>query len=312
MNPRRSPTTLDGSARISLPFGRLTQLGYPFACIKRGSWVPLLCLAAATVSVPAMAQPRPGGPEPATQSRLTEDQVKAQHHFQRAKELYLAGSYREAITELDVARKLDPKAKDLVMNLGIVHEKLGKFDEAVGYFKSYLEMEGVTPQERAKAEGFIKRIEGAKREVRTQPSATPPAESTTSAPTSPPPPPAEPEAPPQHGRIDALTIAAGSVAAVGVAGGVGLGIHAMSLRPTEFVTGRDGSYARLQEKTENAHTLAIVADVSVGLGIVAAAVTGWLYFGRTKDPTSAPATATARVSAGPISSGGVVFVGGSF
>src|SRR5690606_19781621 len=94
-----------------------------------------------------------------------EEKRRAQAHFQRAKELYQAGSYREAIAELEAARELDPGAKDLVMNLGIVHEKLGRFDEALDYFQTYLDMEGVTPAERTKAEGIIKRIEGAKREI---------------------------------------------------------------------------------------------------------------------------------------------------
>lgn len=246
-------------------------------------------------------------PPPSVPPPLTEDQAAAQQHFQRAKELYLAGSYREAITELEVARALDPRAKDLVMNLGIVHEKLGKFDEAVGFFRSYLEMEGVTPQERAKAEGFIKRIEGAKREVPPQPAAAPTPSASPAAEPSPPP-------PARHGRVDTLTVVAGSVAAVGLASGAGLGIYALAARPSDFVTGRDGSFGTLRDKTDHAHTVAIVADLSLGVGIVAAAVTGWLYFARTKDPSGAPSAASARVSAGPVSagSGGAFFVGGSF
>ena len=261
---------------------RSSELSYPLGRMKRRCpsrlWPPLLCLAVVAVSLPVVAQQRPAAPETSPAAPLTEDQRKAQEHFQRAKELYQAGSYREAVAELEVARGLDPKAKDLVMNLGIVHEKLGKFDEAVGYFKSYLEMD-VTPAERAKVEGMIKRIEGAKREVpapTTQPTAT-------SAPTTTAPTPAEP---PPHGRIDGLTIAAGAVAAAGILAGTGIGIYAVSARPTNFVTGRDGSYATLQQKTDNAHTAAIIADVSLGVGIVAAVAAAWLYFSRTKDPVA--------------------------
>jgi hypothetical protein len=270
-----------GPERLGL---RLRKLGYPFERMKRGSWAPLLCLALVTVSLPVWAQHRSGPATTTTTSAeppQTEDQLKAQQHFQKAKELYQAGNYREAISELEVARKLDPKAKDLVMNLGIVHEKLGKYDEAIVYLRSYLEMEGVTAAERAKGEGMIKRIEGAKKEVPTTPTATVTAPATGSAP--PPPPPD----PPARGRIDAATIVVGSIAAVGIIGGSALGIYALTSRPSDgsFVTGRDGSYAALQEKTDDAHTFAIIADVGIGVGVIAALVTGWLYFGRTKDPS---------------------------
>src|SRR5262245_60991677 len=103
--------------------------------MTRGTSAPLLGLAVALWSLPALAQSHPtGSTEAPTHAApaLTEDQAKAQQHFQRAKDLYLAGSYREAVAELEIARSLDPKAKDLVMNLGILHEKLGKYDAAVG------------------------------------------------------------------------------------------------------------------------------------------------------------------------------------
>lgn len=243
---------------------------------------PALILGALLLASPraALAQQ---GPSSAPQ---TEEQAKAQQHFQRAKELYQQGSYREAIQELESARALDPKAKDLVFNLGIVHEKLGRFDEAITDFRQYLEMEGVTAQERTKAEAAIKRIEGAKREVAASPpsngagtegggSGTPGERPTQ--------PPAGDEHPP-HGRIDAATIAAGSVAIVGLGVGTFFGIQAVSTRPTDFVTGRDGTYAQFQQKNDDAHTSAIIADVGIGVGIVAAIATAWLYFGRTKEP----------------------------
>jgi hypothetical protein len=288
-------------------------LGYPFERMKRGSWAPLLCLAlvAVTFPFPVWAQHRSGSggsttTTTAADAPLTEDQQKAQQHFQRAKELYQAGNYREAISELEVARKLDPKAKDLVMNLGIVHEKLGKYEEAIVYLRSFLEMEGVTSSERVKAEGMIKRIEGAKKEVPTTPSATVTAPSTS---TAPPPPPPDP---PSRGRVDAATIVVGSIAAVGIIGGSALGIYALTSRPSDgFVTGRDGSYASLQEKTDDAHTFAIIADIGLGVGVVAALVTGWLYFGRTKDP-SVPAKSTGSRSQVSLSFITPAAVGGTF
>jgi tetratricopeptide (TPR) repeat protein len=290
--------------------------------MTRGLRISLGVLAiAAAVSrpAPALAQQRPppapsgGGasslaPETPSNEPKTKEQLEAQQHFQRAKDLYQTGAYREAIAELTQARGLDPKAKDLVFNLGVVHEKLGKFDEAITFFRQYMEMEGVTAAERGKAENIIKRIEGAKREV--------PAASGTPAGTAPP---VEPTPPPpdetSHGRIDAATIVAGSVAIVGLGVGTAFGILALSNKPSDFVTGRDGTYDKLQSQSSDAHTQAIIADVGFGVGIVAAAVTAYLYFARTKHPTMASEPRRAGFllpSATPLPSGGAFMLGGSF
>lgn len=256
--------------------------------MTRSCLLPSLLLGVALLACPATALAQQSPPAAGVQ---TEDQAKAQQHFQRAKELYAQGSYREAIQELESARGLDPKAKDLVFNLGIVHEKLGKFDEAITYFRQYQEMEGVTAQEKTKAESIIKRIEGAKREIAANPQGggaggtNGDGDATPAAPGDGQPvkTPGEDEHPPR-GRIDAATIAAGSVAVVALGVGTFFGIRAVATRPTDFVTGRDGTYAQFQQKNDDAHTSAVIADVGIGVGIVAALATAWLYFGRTKEP----------------------------
>lgn len=269
-----------------------------------GVVVPLPALAQHSGRAPAASSPSALTPESPSTEPKTKEQLEAQQHFQRAKDLYASGAYREAIAELEQARGLDPKAKDLVFNLGIVHEKLGKFDEAITFFRQYLEMDSVTSTERAKAENIIKRIEGAKREVPAAPVPT-----GTATVTEPPPPPPES---PGRGRMDALTIGAGSVAIVGLGVGTAFGILAIANKPSStFVTGRDGTYDVLQTKQSDAHTQAIVADIGFGVGIVAALATAYLYFGRTKEPKR---TGLARIvpSATPVASGGVVMLGGSF
>jgi tetratricopeptide (TPR) repeat protein len=271
------------------------------------------------VPVPALAQHNGRTPAPTTSPATlapespstepkTKEQLEAQQHFQRAKDLYASGAYREAIAELEQARGLDPKAKDLVFNLGIVHEKLGKFDEAITFFRQYMEMESVTSAERATAENIIKRIEGAKREVPVTPVPTGTATTITEPP---PPPPAEDTS---RGRIDALTISAGSVAIVGLGVGAAFGILALSNQPSNFVTGRDGTYDVLQTKQSDAHTQAIIADVGFGVGIVAALATAYLYFGRTAQPREPKNNGLMRIvpSAAPVASGGVMMLSGSF
>jgi tetratricopeptide (TPR) repeat protein len=286
--------------------------------------VSSVVVAALAMSLPvaALAQPRPAAP-PASADRLpsdspptnepkTKEQLEAQQHFQRAKELYASGAYREAIAELEQARTLDPKAKDLVFNLGIVHEKLGKFDEAVAFFREYLEMDTVTTSERAKAENIIKRVEGAKREVPVAASTGSNPSSTSPASDAPPAPQPTPEDEPR-GRIDVATITVGSVALVGLGVGTAFGILALANKPNsgEFTTSRDGSYDTLKSKANDANTQAIVADVGFGVGIAAALVTAYLYFGRPRDPKPA---SVVRVlpSVAALPSGGVMMLGGSF
>ena len=283
------------------------EFGYRFQSMTRARRTLVCTLVGAlavALAVPALAQPKASSPStlppdssPQNEPK-TKEQLEAQQHFQRAKDLYQTGSYREAIAELEAARLLDPKANDLVFNLGIVHEKLGKFDEAITFFRQYLETEGVTASERGKAENIIKRIEGAKREV---PVAAVP--TGTADPVPPPPQETKP------GRIDAPVVVAGAFAVVGLGFGTAFGILALANKPSkDFVTGRDGSYAELQTQADDAHTQAIIADIGFGVGIVATAVTAVLYFGRAKEPTKhavAPSIA-------PLASGGVVLLGGSF
>lgn len=244
-----------------------------------------LLLAATTVAVPAFADPRPAGAAAAS----ADDQKKAQEHFQKARELYSSGRYGDALGELEIARSLDPKAKDLVMNLGIVNEKLGKYDEAISWFRTFLDLDDITAAEKSRAESFIRRIEGAKRE---QAAKNPPPPTTATAPTTTGPK-ASASAPDQtdapRGRVDGATIAAGAVAGVGLATGITFGAIAIATRPSGFTTGTDGTYADLQSKTERAHTMAIVADIGFGVGVIAAVAALYLYFGRTKDPARAQA-----------------------
>jgi tetratricopeptide (TPR) repeat protein len=260
------------------------------------------CVAALPLT--ALAQPKNGSLQtlpqdsPPSSEPKTKEQLEAQQHFQRAKDLYQTGSYREAVAELEAARTLDPKAKDLVFNLGVVQEKLGKYDEAIAFFRQYLEMDGVTASERGKAENIVKRIEGAKREV---PATIAPGGGTEQV--------AEGPTAMEHGRVDAATMAAGAVAIVGLGVGATFGILALANQPSKsFVTGRDGSYDDLKSKADDAHGQAIVADVGFGVGVVAAAVTAFLYFGRTKEPPKRGLTP----SIAPVASGSVFLLGGSF
>ena len=288
------------------------EIGYSFESMTRRLRIPLALLAvfAAAAPLPALAQQKgPASPStlpaesPSTNEPKTKEQLEAQQHFQRAKDLYQTGAYREAIAELEQARTLDPKGKDLVFNLGIVHEKLGKFDEAITFFRQYMEMSDVSAAERAKAENIIKRIEGAKHEVPPTPTA-----SATSTSEKPHPPPEDT----RRGRIDAATITAGSIGVAGLAVGTVFGILAVTSKPSNmFVTGTggDGSYADLQSKADSSHRDAVIADVGFAVGVVGLAAAAFLYFTRTKEPRSVGLLPSFRSGS---SGGSTMMLGGSF
>jgi tetratricopeptide (TPR) repeat protein len=275
----------------------------------------------ATVGVAprASAQPTATGAATRTTATPSDAQQKAEAHYKRAREFYGSGAYREAAAELEAAHALDPTAKDLVFNLGIVSEKLGRIDDALRYFRLYLTMEGVTDPEKQKAEALVRRLEGAKREV------PPPPERSEG---TPPPPSGTPsEKPPERGRIDAATLIAASVAVLGLGVGTTFGIKALADRPkSSFVTGRDGSYQDLTDQTSRAHTEAIVGDVGLGIGIVAAAAAAYLYFARPKiaprsrvEPSAGtttksdrPSREPARLTAAPLPHGGALVLQGCF
>jgi tetratricopeptide (TPR) repeat protein len=215
---------------------------------------------------------------------------EAKQHFEHAKELYQHGSYKEALVELKTARELDPNAKDLVYNLGVVSEKLGKIDDALKFFHTYVEMDDVTDAERARAETTIKRLEGAKRmqprdDDRSQP---PPVDQT-----------------PSRGKVDGWTITTGVLGVGGLTLGAIFGIAALAGRPSSgFVTGKDGTYQDLKSKADDAHTMAVAADVSLVVGAAFTGLAAILFFGRSNDIRRGSSKPSVTVTVLPTGVGG--------
>lgn len=225
---------------------------------------------------------------------LADNVEDAKQHFQHAKDLYQQGNYKEAFTELRTARELDPHAKDLVYNLGVVSEKLGRIDDALKYFKTYLELDDLEPAERVRAETTIKRLEGAKKTLPPKVDHQPP-----------PPPAPPPDQTPSLGKIDGWTVSAGVLGVGGLTLGAIFGIAALAGRPSSgFVTGRDGSYQDLKNKADSAHTLAVVADVSLIAGAVFTGLAAYLFFGRTNDVRKGSSKPAVTVTVLPAAVGG--------
>jgi tetratricopeptide (TPR) repeat protein len=230
----------------------------------------------------------------------------ARKHFDKARADYAQGAYREAIGELEAAHALDPNAKDLVFNLGVVHEKLADIDDALKWFRLYTSM-NLTPTERDRADAYVKRLEGAKKELDAKQAAA-----AASTATPPPPPPPHDAGPPARGRIDALTIAGASVTGVALVVGIVLAAKAEQDKPpANFVTGKTGTYDDLVNRTNTSHQEAVAADISFVAAAVLAGATTYLYLGRTRDPAT-PSSGSTSVSAAPLAGGAALFVQGSF
>jgi hypothetical protein len=202
------------------------------------------------------------------------DRAQAEEQFKKAKGLYLDGRYVEARTALLEARKLDPSAKDLVFNLGVVAEKLLDYDEAITYLREYKAMDAVTEAEAQRADASIRRIEGAKAR-----------HPKTAAPLAPVVQPDQPPPPPKHGRVDGLTLGALGLTGAALATGVVFGVLALQANPADTVTtGKNNPFSTVDGDNSRAQTFGLVADIGFGVAIAAAVTTTVLYFARTKDP----------------------------
>jgi tetratricopeptide (TPR) repeat protein len=233
----------------------------------------------------------------------------ARRHYDAAREDYAKGAYSQALAELEAAHALDPNAKDLIFNLGVVHEKLSDIDEALKWFQLYTTMD-LSPEERGRADAYIRRLEGAKRELEAK-QAPPPRPTPEPEPPPPPAPSAEAAqvALPPTGRVDAATVMAGCVSLASLAVGVVFAVKAVQDKPpANYETGVTGSYPDLKNQQDTAYREAIIADVGFGVAALGAVTTAVLYFARRRNPT----TVTSGVSVSPLVGGGALIVEGSF
>lgn len=239
-------------------------------------------------AVPENPGPSSAAP-PSAAAPSREALEEARRHFDVALECYSRGRYRDAIAELEQARRLDPAGKDLVYNLALVHEKLGELAQALAYLRRYLEME-TDPDERARTEASIVRLEGALGEgYGALPEPAPSAPPLATAPVPPPPP----------GRLDAWVWGTGGVAVCALVVGAVLGLRALALRPgPDDGTGGSRSVDDVRDDAQRAHRSAVAADVAFGVAAVSGTAASLLYFGRA--PRDESAGATAATASAPV------------
>jgi tetratricopeptide (TPR) repeat protein len=209
--------------------------------------------------------------------------TEAARHFESALDYYRAGKYRHALGELEVAYGLDPTGKDLVYNLAVVSEKLGRFDDAVHYLTRYLELE-TDEKELERTRDAIRRLEGARTEM-TSPS-------TASSPPPPCPVTPEPSNPPP-GKLDEWVFATGGLSVAALLVGTVFGVQALARDPRGESTGDGVDVDELEQRVNEAEELARIADIAFAVSLLSGSGAVLLYFGRTPD---APRHAELRLS----------------
>lgn len=240
-------------------------------------------LALSCVLLVSAVAPQRALADSADEPKKTPNQVKAEHHYKRARELYQLGRYREAIAQLEAALKLDPSGAELLYNLGLIHEKLGDVDEAIDAYRRYLKVLGPSGDEEEvrKIRAAMKRLDGSKAELRAR------------------------EAKKMEHRFTPLSasllVGAGVSALVTGVFGVAALRHDREARDLVVVEGRG-----MEERQQIIKTSKSEANVANVFGVVTAisAIAGiTLYltseFPRTDDPNEAPPPPRAAVRIGP-------------
>ncbi len=198
-----------------------------------------------------------------------------------ARTLYEQGDYRAAVSRLEEAVRLDPGAKVLFYNLGLIYEKLGELDKALVSFRRCRELETNTI-EREKLDNDTRRIESAQGHAddarRKSELAKIAAKAPAAAPAK-----VEP-APLARPLLPWVWLTAG-VSLVGLGVGSAFAVHAVTLEPGKGAsTGPSLSYDELVGDASAAHSSALAADVGFTVGGVAgAAALGLALFELTRD-----------------------------
>ncbi len=170
------------------------------------------------------------------------------HYYHAALDEYRNGEYPQAIEDLERARLLDPSSPTLIYNLGRVNELAGNLDEAARYYGTYVTLLPTSASaERARVQGILRRIGGARRRHAAHPNATYEPPAPTPADTS-----AIPRFVTTHGVTDLpfwLSVGAGGT--LFLIGGV-VGLVALDRHQTAdgIVIGRDGTYEDRQQLRE--------------------------------------------------------------
>ena len=202
----------------------------------------------------------------------------------QAREYFAVGKYHEAL-EIYGRLYAETAHPTYLRNIGRCFQNLGEPDRAISSFREYLrQARNATPEQRAQVEGYIQEMEALKRSREAAVPAPAPAASAA------PPPPAvvetapAPAPEPVNGRrVGAYVAAGGAVAALAV--GTVFGLRAISKRKeSDPLCPGDRCDERGLSLDHQAHSAAVVSDVAVGAGLLAAGAAVYLFLTSPDEP----------------------------
>jgi tetratricopeptide (TPR) repeat protein len=273
---------------------------------KRQRWVCAAGLAALLASAPNAAF----GQQPELQN--SEAPPEARAHFERGREHFRAGRYREAILELEAALELDPDSPTLMYNVAYANELLGELEQAIVYYRKYIDaLPPSAADEREKIELTLRRLEGHREQVKAAPPKPSPSVASTKAVRPPAPKPPRTDG---FGNADAWfwVSLGGGVAMLGGATAAGLLALDREDRVAGFVVGPDGSFGERQELQDDADRLALTSDLLIGSGAALVTAAALLYLLRSPDPERPRARSTARAALACDGDSATLIVRGAF
>lgn len=200
---------------------------------------------------------------------------EAVRHYQRGRDFYLGGRYREAIYELQAALALDPASPELTYNVARIYELLGDIDSALRYYaRSRALLPTTSIEERARTTVTIERLEGARRHEAVAPETS-------------------------RGVADGVfwSVASVSLGALGAGAATGSLALRANNRARGFVLGADGSLDQRQHEVDQTFRLALTSDILLASGVTLSVAAALLYALREK-PTSPTQAAQLGASVG--------------
>lgn len=253
-------------------------------------------MSALLAAPPALAQSA-GKKKPATEQ--SEADAEARRVFEAGARLYAEGDYEGAVKAFEKAFELS-KQPALKYNLASAYERLARYEDALAALEDY--EPHATAEQRDVLKRRMAKLQERAREQKAAPASRAPAESTQAEPT----PGSEASASNASLSTDKPTPVLGfvlvGVGAVGVGIGAFFGIQALgSKSDAEQACSEVGGARRCpssESETLSANSRdALIADLSLGVGLVAAAVGTYFII---KSPTSkGSASASVRAAAGP-------------
>ena len=125
--------------------------------------VLIWAVTASPVAVCAQHHHRRRAPTTAVDAAPSPGIAEARRHFEQGRALFDSGNFDAALPEFERAYELmggRPERYILLFNLGQCHERLFRYDAALGYYRRYLEEGGPQAQDRALVDGTIRALEG--------------------------------------------------------------------------------------------------------------------------------------------------------